>query len=78
MHFININVNCDAGASLVGSAVKNPPANGGDSGDPGLIPRWGRFPGEGNDYPLHYSCLGNPTDRGAWRATAHGLAKSRK
>ena len=38
----------------------------------GLIPRLGRSPGEENDNPLQYSCLGNSMDRGAWRATAHG------
>ena len=43
----------------VGSVVKNPPAN---AGDMGLIPVWGRFPGEGNGNPLQYSCLGNPMD----------------
>ena len=32
-------------------------------------------PGEGNGNPLHYSCLGNPVDRGAWRATVHGVTK---
>jgi len=32
--------------------------------------------GEGNDNPLQYSCLENPTDRGGWRATVHGVAKS--
>ena len=31
--------------------------------------------GEGNGNPLQYSCLGNPMDRGAWRATVHGVAK---
>jgi len=31
---------------------------------------------ENNGYPLQYSCLGNPMDRGAWRATVHGVAKS--
>ena len=36
----------------------------------------GRSPEEGNDYPLQYSCLGTPMDRGGWRATAHGVAKS--
>ena len=36
----------------------------------------GRSPGVGNGNPLQYSCLGNPTDRGAWRATAHEVAKS--
>ena len=33
--------------------------------------------GEGNGNPLQYSCLENPMDRGAWRATVHGVAKSR-
>ena len=44
--------------------------------DPGLIPGWGRTPGEENGSPLQYSCLENPMDRGAWRATAHGVTKS--
>ena len=44
--------------------------------DPGLIPRSGRSPGEGNGNPLQYSCLDNPLDRGAWRAIVHGVAKS--
>ena len=44
-------------------------------GNLGLIPGLGRTPGEGNGYPLWYSCLGNPMDRGAWQATAHGDAK---
>ena len=35
----------------------------------------GRFPGVGNDNPLQYSCLGNPVDRGAGWATAHGVTK---
>ena len=47
-----------------------------DSGDRGSIPGSGRSPGEGNGNPLQYSCLGNPMDRGAWRATVHGVAKS--
>ena len=37
----------------------------GNAGDPGLIPGWKRSPGEGNSYPLQYSCLENPMDRGA-------------
>ena len=45
-------------------------------GDPGLIPGSGRSPGEENVKPLQYSCLENPVDRGAWQATAHGVAKS--
>ena len=46
-------------------------------GDPALILGLGRSPGEGNGNPLQYSCLENPIDRGAWRATVHGVAKSR-
>ena len=46
-------------------------------GDLSLIPGLGRSCGEGNGNPLQYSCLENPTDRGAWRATVHGVAKSR-
>ena len=56
-----------------GSVVKNPPINAGDESS---IPGSGRSPGEGNDNPLQYSCLENPMDRGAWRATVHGIAKS--
>ena len=47
-----------------------------NTGDLGLIPGWGRSPGEGNDNPLQYSCLENPMDWGAWWATVHGVAKS--
>ena len=36
------------------------------AGDLGLIPGWGRSPGEGNSYSLQYSCLENSKDRGAW------------
>ena len=45
-------------------------------GDPGSIPGSGKSPGEGNGNPLQYSCLRNPMDRGAWRATGHGVARS--
>ena len=45
-------------------------------GDPSSITGSGRSPGEGNGNPPQYSCLGNPMDRGAWRATVHGVAKS--
>ena len=54
------------------SVVKNLPANAGDMGS---IPGSGMFPGEGNGNTLQYSCLRNPMDRGAWRATAHGVTK---
>ena len=56
--------------------VKNPPANAGDTRDMGLIPGSERSPGEGNGNLLQYSCLGNPVDRGTWRATVHGVTKS--
>ena len=45
-------------------------------GELGSIPGLGRSPGEGNGYPLQYSCLENPTRRGVWKATVHGVAKS--
>ena len=54
--------------------VKKLPAKAGDVG--GSIPMTGRSPGEGNDNPLQYSCLENPVDRGAWRATVHEVAQS--
>ena len=55
--------------------VRSPPANAGDASS---IPGLGRSPGEGNGNPLQDSCLGNPMDRGAWRAAVHGVAKSQK
>ena len=42
----------------------------------GLIPGFGRSPGEGNDNPLQYSCLENLMEGGAWRATVHRVMKS--
>ena len=41
----------------------------------GSIPGWGRSPGRGHGNPLQYSCIGNPTDRGAWWATVHEVAE---
>ena len=58
-----------------GSVVKNPPAA--HTGDSGLIPGSGRSPGGGNGNPLQYSYLENPIEGGTWRATVHGVAKSR-
>ena len=58
-----------------GSVIKNPPANAGDTGGPGLIPGLGRSPEEGNGNPFHYSGLENPMERGAWRATVHAVTK---
>ena len=63
-------------AFLGDSAVKDLSAKAGEAGDAGLIPGSGRSPGGGNGNPLQYSCLGNPMDRGAWRATVHRVAKN--
>ena len=60
------------GGSVVSSALLTIECN---AGDEGLIPGLGRSPGEGNGNPHHCSCLENPTGRGAWRATVHGVAK---
>ena len=49
--------------------------NSGDTGVGGSIPGSGRSPGEGNVNPLQCSCLDNPMDRGAWRATVHGVGR---
>ena len=54
--------------------AKNLPAN---TGDLGSVPELGRSLGGGHGNTLQYSCLENPMDRGAWRATVHGVAKSR-
>ena len=59
--------------SQVWSVVKNLPASAGYAA---LITGLARSAGEGNDNQLQYSCRGNPTDRGAWRATVHGVSKS--
>ena len=53
---------------FLGLAVKDLSAN---KGDVGSIPRPGRSPGEENGNPLQDYCLGNPIDRGTWRATVH-------
>ena len=66
-------LNSVMGASLVAQMVKNLPTN---AGNPGSIPGWGRSPGEKNGYPLQYSCLETPIDRGAWRATVHRVPNS--
>ena len=56
--------------------VKDLPANAGDTRDMGSTPGLGRSPEGGHDNPLQYSCLENPMDRGAWRATVHRVTKS--
>ena len=55
---------------------QNLPANAGDTKDVGSIPGSRRSSGKGNGNPLQYSCLENPMDKAAWRATIHGVAKS--
>ena len=64
----------EAHLSLGGSKSKESTCNAGDLGS---ISGLGRSPGEGNGNPLQYSCVENPMDRGAWRATVHGVPKSR-
>ena len=68
------------GFSLLWSLLLQGSPGGSDSkesacnaGHPDSIPGSGRSPGEGNGNPLQYSCLENPTDRGAWQATVHGV-----
>ena len=56
--------------------IKNSSVNAGDIRDVGSIPGWGRAPGGGHGNPLQYSCRDNPTDRGAWQAMVHRVAKS--
>ena len=63
-------------ASQGALVVKNPPANAEDRRDLDSIPGSGRSPGGEHGNPLQHSCLENPTDRGAWWATVHGVAKS--
>ena len=55
---------------------ENLPVNAGDTRDSGLIPWWGRYPGEGQGNPLQYSRLEISMDRGAWWATVYRVAKS--
>ena len=57
-------------------AGKESTFSAGDTGDMGLILELGRSPGGEQGNPLQYSCLDNSTDRGAWRATVHGIAES--
>ena len=56
--------------------VKNPPDNAGDIKDLGSIPGSGRSPGGGHGNPLHYFCLENSMNRGAWWATVYMVTKS--
>ena len=67
-------INIDLSKFLGGSDIKESACNVGNSGS---ISVSGRSPGEGNGNPLQHSCLENSMDRGAGRATVHGIAKSR-
>ena len=67
----------DSWAFQVALVVKNLPAKAGDVRGQGQIPGSGRSPGGRHGNPLHSSCLENPMDRGAWRATVHRTAQSR-
>ena len=62
--------------SADGAVVRNPLASVGNPRGVVSILGLGRSPAEGNGSPLHYSCLENPMDRGAWSATIHGVAES--
>ena len=57
-----------------GAVVKNPPANAGDAGNLGSVPRLGRSHGGGHGNPIQYSSLKNPMDRRTWRATVDQVA----
>ena len=59
-----------------GSMVKEATCNVRDPGDVSLIRGWGRSPGGVNGNPFQYSCLENPRDRGAWRATVYSVTKN--
>ena len=63
-------------ASQVVLVAKSLPANAGDIRGTGSVPKLGRSPGGGHGNPLQYSCLENPMDTLAWRATVHRIAKS--
>ena len=63
-------------ASQGALVVKNQSASAGEVRVAGSIPGLGRPPGGGHGNPLQYSCLENSTDRGAWRAIVHEVAKS--
>ena len=58
-----------------GAVVKNMPLDERDAGDSDLIPGLGRYSGGGNGNPLQYSCLANPMDREAWKATVLGVTE---
>ena len=62
---------------LGGTVVKDLPAKAGDAGDSGLVSGLGRFPGGANGNTIHYSCLANPMERGAWQPKSMGPQRLR-
>ena len=62
--------------SLGNTVLKTLPVNAAIARDVGSIPWSGRYPRIGNGNSLQYSCLENPTDRGTWQATIHGVTES--
>ena len=72
---VQLLTNQSLGTSQVALVVKSPFANARDIRGVGLIPGLGRSPAEGHGNLLQYSCLENPVDRGAWRATVHVVTK---
>ena len=70
---MSICYSCDAAGPPWWLRVKNPPASAGDKGS---IPGLGRSPRGGSSKPFQYPCLKNSMDRGAWRASIHGVTKS--
>ena len=73
MYRLNCPAACRIFSSPGGSDGKDSACNARDLGS---IPKLGRSPGEGNGYPLQYSCLENSLGREAWQATVHGVTKS--
>ena len=75
-------MNMLSGWGIPGGTSRKEPAcqsaNAGDVRDASSIPGLGRSPGEGNGTPLHYSCLENPVNGGAWKAAVDGVAEGRK
>ena len=64
-----------AGGFPGGASGEELPAGARDRTDVSSIPGLGRSPGGEHGNPLQYSGLENPVDRGAWRATVHGVAR---
>ena len=75
LQLLEMGVDADTRASQVAVTAKNPHANAGRLRDAGLIPRWGRSPGEGSGNPLQCFFPRKPHGQGAWWATVHRVAE---